>query len=167
MGFKDSAVYQKFDHKFKDKILKYMEAMYLQSSDLNHIDDPHDKRKRACIKAGLDFSEKWVLEMSNLSDEDLNTIIFHFINYNNTNRYTNFLANQQLLWRVQGELMKEFKMDDDLKDFQLKITLSEKSEQLLERVENQKKLIYKSDAEIKMAEKQVQAISVEQRIKRK
>lgn len=169
--FKDSAAYRDFSHKSKEKILKYIEAMYTQDSQLNQIMDLEQRKKSACEKAGLNPNDKWVQDMMALkstdANEKINELIFRFITTQNSNRYIALISNQQLFWKMQHKLMVDYNDDDELKDLDMQTKLSEKSDQLLDRIEEQMKKIFVDKAEIEMAELKIRSmLPAESRVKR-
>lgn len=125
------------DTKLAKNIQQYIELVYSEKSDLNTIQDLDERKKTACEKAKLDHSSDVIQKMLKMQDKDTNEQIFDFLIANNREEFILYISDQHLFYELQKRQMKSMKDDDsdsELKDLDLKTKISEKSEQLLERI---------------------------------
>lgn len=154
--------------KLAKNVQQYIELVYSEKSDLNHIADLEERKKVACDKVKLDYSAEKTKEIIHLKNEDVNTAIFEYLRKKGSNKYILLLANQQLYWEQMQKLMEPLKGTDDdssLKEVNLKNTISEKSEHLLERIEKLYLQIFKEQAVIEIASGRIRAQRPEERLK--
>lgn len=149
--FSDLPVVQEYKSKDKAALLKFIVAMYSKESDLNKIDDLTDRKKEACRRSGLTyFPEADYITLK--KDSDVSHLIYCYLSYFiHNNKHHNLMANQQLFWRMQRSMM-EHTEEGDLDEA---IKMSEKSEQLLSRIQRQLSEIYGSIDAIDMAEMEI------------
>lgn len=156
--------------KIAKNISQYIELMYSEKSELNQIQDLEERKKTACAKAKLNYDDSAIQEMIHLKNKDVNEQIFNFTKQNNSNKYILLISNQHLFWEQMQQLMEPLKVakdEDDnlLKDINLKNTISEKSESLLQRIDNLYKEIYKDIDVIEMAGEKIRLMRPEMRLK--
>lgn len=156
------------------KTLKYIQHLYSKDSDLNKIAGLDERKKEACKRAGLDWEKSQ--DIINLKDKNINREIFDFLSSENPNEYVMLVSDQQLFWEMQHIKMEpldrgagEKMLDDDqiLKNMNLKNTLAVNDEKLLEKIMRTYEKIYKTPAEIEMAQEQLRMMRPEERIKKK
>lgn len=156
------------------KTLKYISLLYSKDSELNKISSLDERKKEACKKAGLDWDKSQ--DIVNLKDKKINREIFDFLSSENPNEYVMLVSDQQLFWEMQHIKMEpldrgagEKMLDDDqiLKNMNLKNTLAVNDEKLLEKIMRTYEKIYKTPAEIEMAQEQLRMMRPEERIKKK
>lgn len=156
------------------KTLKYIQDLYSKDSDLNKIASLDERKKEACKRAGLDWEKSQ--DIVNLKDKKINREIFDFLSSENPNEYVMLVSDQQLFWEMQHIKMEpldrgagEKMLDDDqiLKNMNLKNTLAVNDEKLLEKIMRTYEKIYKTPAEIEMAQEQIRMMRPEERIKKK
>lgn len=138
--------------------------MYSKDSALNKIEDLNERKIKAAVKAGLDPETPEIKYMMELKEERVRVEIVNFLNRNNPNDYIKLISDQQLFWSLQARLVKALDDDDNL-DLLLKI--SERSEELIERIKKFKQRVYEEPALIEEAEKIIRMVSPEQRLKEK
>lgn len=156
------------------KTLKYIQYLYSKDSDLNKIASLDERKKEACKRAGLDWEKSQ--DIVNLKDKKINREIFDFLSSENPNEYVMLVSDQQLFWEMQHIKMEpldrgagEKMLDDDqiLKNMNLKNTLAVNDEKLMEKIMRTYEKIYKTPAEIEMAQEQLRMMRPEERIKKK
>jgi len=155
MDFKGSDVYKNFKHKFKDKILKYIEAMYNQKSDLNKIENLEERQIAACTKAGLPFQDESIKEIVSLKNDDFNELVFHYHIQQNSNKYYFLLSQQQLFWQIQKILhtpIAETSAEELENVIKMRTTASTKCDDLIIRIERLKSEVFATNDVIEMAD---------------
>jgi hypothetical protein len=145
----------------KDEIQKYIELMYSQESALNHIEDLAERKIQAAIKAKLDPNDPDVKNIMNLKNKKVTTDIINFLNKNNSNAYIKLISDQQLFYRMQRQLLEE---DEDA-DSEKLMKISERSEELVERIDKSYAKIYKEKEVIEEATKTIRMATPEQRLR--
>ena len=158
--------------KDKSKIDKYIRLLYGKDSELNHILELNERKKTACLKAGLDPKEPASQAIMDLKNDKVNDQIFEFMRQNNPLEHIQLISDTQLFFEILKRKMQPLDddLDDDvmLKNINLKTTMSQKSEELLDRIKRLHKEIYQTSAEIEMAEGKIRKmISPEARVKQK
>jgi hypothetical protein len=155
------------------KTLKYITLLYSKDSELNKISSLDERKKTACKQAGLDWNKNQ--DIVNLKDKKINREIFDFLSSENPNEYVMLVSDQQLFWEMQHIKMEPLDrgvgddmLDDDqiLKNMNLKNTLAVNDEKLLEKIKRTYETIYKTTAEIEMAQEQIRMMRPEERLKR-
>lgn len=169
MDFKSSELVKQFAHKDKDKIIQYVELMYSEKSELNQINDLTQRKRKAIEESGI-TDHDLIESLVNLSNDDLNLIIFEYLTRQNSNKYTQLCADQQLLWEMQQEILKPIEgdsKDERLKAVEYKDKVSIRSTDLLRRINQVYSEIYRNDEEIAVAVRTIRDMpSYEQRLKR-
>jgi len=115
-NFRESKICESFSHKYKPKILEFIELLCSQDSKLNSVSDLDERRRQAADLAGLDIDKPGIYEITHLEDEEVNELIFHFMCIQNTNGFNNLWTYQRLLWRYQRMLNKPFPEDEEKQD---------------------------------------------------
>ncbi len=149
-------------HSEDDSQLRYIELMYSEDSELNKIENLEERKQLACKKAGLDPTNLFVKTMMEMTNPKSNVRIVNYLNKNNSNAYVKLMSDQQLFYNMQRILMDPEKVDLDLW-----MKISERSEELMERIRVFTKQIYKHNEVIQVAEKQIRMITLEQRLREK
>ncbi len=112
-NFHQSEIVSNFNHKYKAKLLEFIELLYTKDSKLMAIEDLDDRRRQAAQLAGLDLGSEETKDIIDLQDEKVNDLIFHFMCTQNSNRFNNLINAQNLLWSYQKMLSKPFPENDD------------------------------------------------------
>lgn len=130
MSFKDWDICKNFSHKDKGKILSTIDLLFNKKSELNKIQNFDERKKQACIQAGLKSIDL-------LEEEKVKDLIFNYLSYyQNSNEFQLLINDQQLFWNLQREMMRPFPTEndeiEDASDYKLKI--SKQSAELLARI---------------------------------
>ena len=155
------------------KITRYIELVYSEKSELNKIQDLEERKKTACHKAGLKYDDPKVKDIINLKNKDVNVEIFDHLRSHNSNKYILLICNQHLFWEQMQQLMEPLKpvqggdTESYLKEQNLKNTISEKAEELLDRINNLRADIFKDAETSKMADNIIKFQRPEDRLKKK
>jgi hypothetical protein len=160
--FKNHKAFQSYNHPQKDKVLKYLEAMYSVGSDLNKIDNLQDRKNTAASKAGLKLDDMTtIFEEKDEAFKNLRHIFLSEFQFNN--KYTNLTTFQQMLWNIQKDaIIIEGK---DLLNVERSVDLMEKLEKVVTRLFGE---IYGSKELIDVAMENIKGSqSVEERLKNK
>lgn len=158
------------DTKVAKNIQTYIELVYSEKSELNSIQNLDERKKTACEKAKLNPNDEYVQSIINMKDMIVNEQIFEYLRQQNGNDFVLLISDQHLFWELQQRQMKRLVDDDSdstLKDLELKTKISEKSEQLLERIEVRKRKIFSGNEEEKMATTKIRIMTPEQRLRTK
>lgn len=154
--FGDLPIVKDYKHKEKTKILKYIELMYSKGSDLVKIENMDERRKVACTKAGLnpiDHTDLLLLTKDSLEA----TLVFNYLSYfQNSNKFHNLMASQQLLWRLHAIMMSS---DDS--NLETAIKLSKESESLCNRIDNLMSEIYGAKEVVEAVATEIRKIIIE------
>lgn len=166
----------------QEQINKYISLVYSKESPLNKYQSIMDRKLRAAEDIGWNVSDKEVDDIIKLKNKDVNRMIFDYLKDTSSNKFALLISNQEFFWELQQRLMKplsssykdnngkssDVDIDDEsmLKSINLKNTISEKSDALLERIEKQYKEVFLDKEEIDMAIKEIKHISPESRIKK-
>lgn len=154
----------------KDKISKYIEALYSEGSELNHIQDLQQRKIQAAKQAGLDPEEESVKAVMALTDKNTNTIIFNHLTQTQSNDYIILMAKQQLLWELQRDVMLPPIVTDDPKqrqeDRKLRLQLNKELTEIHEEVDQLYRKIFKHEDVAKVSQGIIRMMTPEQRIKR-
>jgi len=148
----------------KEEIKRYIELMYNKNSDLNKIEDLKERKIQAAIKAKLDPNDPEVIKIMELKNEKVRGEIIEYLNRCNSNAFVKLIGDQQLFWGLQQILMKP--LEDEVDTNKL-MTISERSEELVERIENGYKKIYLEQELADEGKKVIKMISPEMRLKQK
>src|SRR5690606_36227139 len=97
-----------------------------------------------------------------LKNEKVRKAIVDYITKNNSSRFIKLIADQQLFWSMQEKLMKPLEDDDDGAKL---MSISEKSQDLLERIEKNYKALFEEQELQEEGKKVVRMISHEERLK--
>lgn len=154
--------------KLSKNIEQYIDLVYSEKSDLNQVQDLQERKKQACAKAKLDFNSESTQNIVHMKDKDVNTRIYDYLVKNNSNDFILLVSNQHLFWEMQQRLIEPLSKHDtdtDLKDLELKTKISEKSETLLERINQRYKAIFKGEEESEMAGQKIRLMRPEERLK--
>jgi predicted transcriptional regulator with HTH domain len=170
MQFRESEIVRDFNHPDKEKILKYIETMYSEKSDVNEITDLEARKKESCRRAGIDPESELGQTLIYLKDDSVGDLIFDFLSGHNSAKYSQLCADQQLLWEMQRELLKPIdgdNLDDRLKAVEYKDKISVRCNGLLSRINKGYSEVYKYEDEIRMAVRTIHdMLSYEQRLKK-
>lgn len=170
MQFRESEIVRDFNHPDKEKILKYIETMYSEKSDINEITDLGARKKESCRRAGIDSESELGQTLIYLEDDLINDLIFHFLSGQNSSRYSQLCADQQLLWEMQREILKPIDGDDldaRLKAVEYKDKISVRCNSLLARINQGYSEVYKHEDETQVAVRTIHdMLSYEQRLKK-
>lgn len=149
----------------KEKIDKYIKAMYSQESSLNSVEDLKIRKERAAVKAGFSLDDELIIEIMAGRVESVNKSIFNFLRKNASNRYLKLIGDQNLYWRMSEKLvMLQDSEDDDALSKANK--LSKELDDLLDRITRNYRDIFHSNEQVVMvAEKTIRMISPEERLK--
>lgn len=145
-----------------DSLRRYVELMYSEGSELNKVENLEERKQLACKMAGLDPISPFVKSMMEMTNPKTNVQIINYLNKNNTNLYVKLMSDQQLFYNLQRIIMDSEKVDLDLW-----MKISEKSEDLVKRIEELKFKIYKQPEVMAIADKQIRMITPEQRLREK
>lgn len=154
-------------------VKKYIELMYTKDSELNKIQNLDERKKVACEKAGLDFEKSQHIVL--LTDKDVREQIFKFLEANSPNEYMMLVSDEQLFVDMQHMKMEPLQLkdgentvDDDrrLKNMNLKNTLSENSEKILDRINRTREKVYKDPEIIEASKDKIRMLKPEERLKK-
>lgn len=170
MDFKGTEIVKNFKHKFRDKILKYIDAMYSMKSELNKIDSWEERHNQACIKANISSKEDVMIEILNLKNADVNNLIFAYHTTLHNNKYQLLCSKQQLFWQIQRRLVAEIDpmLDEDELDrvSKLRLSLSNRCDELVISIERLKSEIFIVKNVEEMADQKIrQLLTPESRLK--
>lgn len=146
----------------KEDIEKYIELMYSQKSALNKIEDLNERKMQAVTKAKLNPEDPEIKNIMELKNEKVRVKIINYLNKNNSNLFVKLISDQQLFWNMQQRLMKPLEDDDDTSKL---MAISEKSEELVERIEKNYQKLYGQSELVEEAKNVIRMISPEQRLK--
>lgn len=146
--------------KEKDSQQSYIELVYSADSELNKIENLQERKLIACKKSGLDPENEFVKTMMEMTNSKSNILIINYLNKNNDNYYVKLMSDQQLFYNLQRMILDPEKIDIDQW-----LKISEKTEELVERIERYKKKIYKHDQVIEVANKVIRMKTPEQRLR--
>jgi hypothetical protein len=160
------------------QLKKYIELVYAQDSELRKIENLMDRKIAALMKMAIPDSDE-IQAIIYLKDNNARQSILKFIRENNSNKCALLDSREQLFWELQERLMKPLTssykngdnnvdIDDEsmLKAVNLKTTISDKAEALLEGIDRLKRQIYIGDDEIEASDI-IKFTSPEQRLKTK
>jgi hypothetical protein len=160
------------------QLKKYISLVYSQDSELRKIENLMDRKKAALDKIGIPDSHE-IQDIIRLKDNNTRQTILTFIRENNSNKCALLDSREQLFWELQDRLMKpltssykngdnNIDIDDEsmLKAVNLKTTISDKAEALLEGIDRLKRQIYLGEDEIEASDV-IKFTSPEQRLKTK
>jgi len=157
--------------KISKNIDQYIELVYSEKSELNNVQDLQERKKQACAKAKLNFNDEAVQLIVTMKDENVRSKIFDYLVSQNSNDFILLVSDQHLFWQLQQRLMeplaKTTNTDDDLKDLELKTKISEKSEDLLDRIKTRYRDLFKGEAEQEVAKFKIRLMRPEERLKKK
>jgi len=173
MNFAESELVKTFEHKFKDKILLYIEKMYNKDSPLNKIPDTGERKRLAMIAAKLDPENEDMIKIMDLEDEAVKDLVFEYLSYYQwSSRFFKLVADEQLLIRMFKQIMTpitDISTDDEFLNKMLisRKNLSVETSQLMSSVERQRSDIYGTDDAKLNSEMRVKKIlRPEQRLKK-
>jgi len=146
----------------KDEIQKYIELVYSQTSLQQKIEDLNERKIEAAKKAKLNPDDLETKKIMSLKNEKVRKAIVDYITKNNSSRFIKLIADQQLFWSMQEKLMKPLEDDDDGAKL---MSISEKSQDLLERIEKNYKALFEEQELQEEGKKVVRMISHEERLK--
>ena len=150
-------------------IQQYIELVYSEKSELNVIQDLDERKKTACEKAKLDYAADATQAIIHMRNKEVNEQIFDFLIANNPEEFILYISDQHLFGELQKRQMKTMKDEDsdsELKDLELKTKISEKSEQLLERIKSRRAKLFGGKEEQEAAGK-IRMLRPEERLKGK
>lgn len=152
-------------------IQQYIELVYSEKSPLSNIMNLHEKKIAACRKVGMSPDTQQAKRIMNLEDEKTREQIIDYMCQNESNEFMNLMSDQQLFWDIQEHKMKPLVSTDDdekmAKAMNLRNTMSVNSKELLLRINESYKIIFKGPQEISAAKKKVNWLTLEQRIKKR
>lgn len=142
--------------KTSPKLKKYLQAMYSQASELNHVQDLETRKKKACEIAGLPWSAESTQDIVNLKNTDVNDLIFDFLTKENPLEYVQLITDQQLFYDLQKK-----KLLGDPKAH----LLAKQADEMLPRIKATYQSIYREKEIMDVAENRIRRMTPEQRIK--
>jgi hypothetical protein len=142
--------------KTSSKLKKYLQAMYSQESELNHVQDLETRKKKACEVAGMPWTAEATQEIVNLKNEEVNSIIFDFLTRENPLEYVQLITDQQLFYDLQKK-----KLLGDTKAH----LFAKQADEMLPRIKAAYQTIYKEKEIMQIAEKRIRRMTPEQRIR--
>lgn len=146
----------------KQEIERYIELMYNQKSSLNSIEDLAERKIQAAVKAKLDPNDPETIKIMELRNEKVRVDIINYLNKNNANAFVKLMSDQQLFWNLQQKLIKPLDDDDDIGKL---MSISEKSEELVSRIEAGYNKLYGQPELIEEAKKVIRMVTPEMRLK--
>lgn len=160
------------DSKLKKNIDQYIQLVYAEKSPLSNIINLNERKSAACKKLGLDPASPEIKKIIDLQDETYRDLIIDYMCKNESNEVMDLMSNQHLFLEIQILKMTPLNTENAdeekiLKAVNLKTTMSEKSEELLSRINASYLKIFKGQAEIAAAKKKVNWTTLEQRIKKR
>jgi hypothetical protein len=170
MDFDSSEIVKNFEHKFKQKILKYIKAMYNHQSDLNKIENLEDRHKAACEKASISPKEEVMIEIFELKNDIVNMVIHEYMITQNPIRYYYLLTSQRMFWQLQllinGPVNFELSREEQKQEWKMRSELADKCEALIPRIDRLKSEIYMTkEFVVKVADHEVRRrLTLEERI---
>lgn len=157
--------------KVQKNIQQYIELVYSEKSQFTHILNINDRKKVVCKHLKLNPEDDDVKKLIDLQDEKCRDTIIEYLCKNESNEYMNLLSDQQLFLDIQYLKMTPLIPSDDeekmLKSMNLKTTMSQKAEELNNRMAESYKKIFKGGPEISEAKKKIKWTTFEQRIKKR
>jgi hypothetical protein len=138
------------------KLKKYLQSMYSQESELNHIQDLETRKKKACAIAGMPWDDEATQDIVSLKNEEVNDVIFDFLTRENPLEYVQLITDQQLFYDLQKK-----KLLGDPKAH----LLAKQADEMLPRIKAAYQAIYKEKEIMDIAEKKIRRMTPEQRIK--
>lgn len=148
--------------KQENEIELYIQYVYSKDSEFNKLDDLSERKERAALKAGLDIKDPEVIKIIELRNEKVRVQIINYLQKTQPNEFLKLMADQQLFFNLQQQLLKPF--DDDTDTSKL-MQISSQSEELLERMERVRKKVYREPELVEEAEKKVRVMTPEMRLK--
>jgi hypothetical protein len=173
MEFKGTEVYKNFKHKFKDKIIKYIEAMYSKTSDLNKVEGFEEKHQQACLKASISAKEDIMIEIFELRNKEVNALIDEYIINQHSNKYQGLLTEQRLYFYMQRMINAPYdenlNREEQSRELKMRDDMALRSEGVRARIDRLYSEIYKyRDVIVEIAQEGVtQRLTLEQRLKQK
>lgn len=159
------------DSKLSKNIAQYIQLVYSEKSKLVEIKSLQERKITACKKVGWDHEDAEVKKIIDLQDIKTRDSILEYICKNNSPEYMNLLTDAHLLLQLQELKLMPLTPDEDeeklLKSYNLKTTMSLKSQELLDRMNIAYEQIFKGQNEIKEAKKKVMWKTLEDRIKQR
>jgi hypothetical protein len=167
------------DTKIGKNIDQYIQLVYSEKSEFNQIPDLEERKKSACIKAKLDYQSESVQKIIHLKDNKVNQMIFDFCRTQFPNEFILLISKEHLFWEQMQLLMEPLKkvtedgatleVDDEamLKRINLKNTISEKSDKLLESITELRSKLFTGEKEQHMAQEKMRIMRPEERLKKK
>lgn len=167
------------DTKIQKNIDQYIALVYSEKSEFNQIPDLEERKKKACQKAKLDYQAEHIQRIIHLRDEKVNELIFNFCRNQFPNEFILLISKEHLFWEQMQLLMEPLKkvteegttleVDDEamLKRINLKNTISEKSDKLLESIMELRKKLFTGEEEQHMAQEKIRIMRPEERLKKK
>lgn len=130
---------QKFNpEKYRGNAAQYIMYFYDRQTPLRNLyPDVDQRKKQAAILAGFDLEkDKGLLaSMFNLTNEPLTNAVISFIRFQNSRAWSGLVANEQLLWETQENLMRRFEEFKDHKQLldavKVKTQISETSDKIM------------------------------------
>jgi archaellum component FlaC len=168
-SFRDSEIVSSFDHKYKVKVLEFIEFLYAKDSILMAVEDMEDRRRQAAHLAGMDPDKEEIKKIIEFMDEKVNDLAFHFMCTNNSNRFNNLLNAQNLLWSYQKMLSKPFPENDEeaQKAVTFRSKLSDECDAQTERIDRLMSEIFPKEIKEKAEDNIRKMYSLEGRLKEK
>ncbi len=157
--------------KDKSKIEKYIQLVYSKESELIVIQDFNARKIKACVQVGLDPDQPASKEIMELASDDIRSQVFEYLKSSSPLNYIQYSSDLQLFWEIQARKMRPLADTNDdelaLKNLNLKTTMSQKSEELLDRINKLAREVFQGEEEMKMAEDRIRKLpTAEQRLKK-
>ena len=127
---------------------QYVIYFYDKNTPLRSLYPDVDQRKQqAAVLAGFDLEKDRVLlnKMFTLADKPLTNAVISFIRFQNSRAWSGLVANEQLLWETQENLMRRF---DEFKDSKQLLDAVKVKTQISETADKIMILINKYEAEL-------------------
>jgi hypothetical protein len=159
------------DSKLQKNIQQYIQLVYSEKSELNSIADLEERKRQACEKAKLDYKQEAVQAIIHMKDLVVNEQIFEHLRIQNPNDFILLISDQHLFWEIMQRQMEPLVVSEDkdtvLKDLDLKTKMSEKAQDLLDRIKERIKVVFAGEGEQRIAEQKIRLMRPEDRLRDK
>lgn len=151
--FTEFDVCKAFKHRYKDKVIKYLDELYNMKSEFNHIQDLGLRKQAICDKVQLDPKDPEVKKILENKNAEVQNLAFHYQSYfKNNNTFQQVLTDQHLFWNFQRLLGKPIDSEDEdelIDKYQKRSKLSEECAKINNRISSGLAELYKDDETMK------------------
>jgi hypothetical protein len=153
-------------HKDKQKILSFIKLLYTKDAPINNIDNLRERQIYAANQCKLDPTDPQIIQIFNYENEEITLLINLYLGkIQNSNEYDQYQSNQWLFWNLQDKMRQPLQDNDEY--IKKMNNYSTWSQQLAERMDKQKSIIWGKDPETQSAGAKIIRMTYEQRIAQK